>query len=120
MKAIAIVLMCACLTGCATIQPKSLSFGDAVRTSLQDKGNPPLAVLVIQEDGSILVAGRPTTLAEIETIDTVKGLPESPGVLIEADRRTKHKDVRAVMDACTKAGIWRINFKAIKEGTQNQ
>ena len=36
-------------------------------------------------------------------------------VLIRGDERTKHKDIRAVMDICTSIGIWRINFAAIKE-----
>ncbi len=36
-------------------------------------------------------------------------------VMIRADRRTKHKDVRKVMDMCSEAGIWRIDFAAIKE-----
>jgi len=36
-------------------------------------------------------------------------------VLIRADKKTKHKDVKAVMDICTSVGIWRINFAAVKE-----
>jgi len=36
-------------------------------------------------------------------------------VMIRADRRTQHKDVRKVMDMCTETGIWRIDFAAIKE-----
>ena len=36
-------------------------------------------------------------------------------VLIKADKRTKHRDVKGVMDICTACGIWRINFLAIKE-----
>lgn len=36
-------------------------------------------------------------------------------VLIRADLRTQHKDVRKVMDICTEIGIWRIDFAAIKE-----
>ena len=38
-------------------------------------------------------------------------------VLIRADRRTKHEDVRAVMDICTSRGveIWRISFAAIQQ-----
>ncbi len=36
-------------------------------------------------------------------------------VLIRADRGAEHKDVRAVMDICSKIGIWRINFAAIKQ-----
>jgi biopolymer transport protein ExbD len=36
-------------------------------------------------------------------------------VLIRADRRTKHQDVKAVMDICTEIGIWRLSFAGIKE-----
>ena len=36
-------------------------------------------------------------------------------IMIRADKRTKHKDVRKVMDICTDVGIWRIDFAAIKE-----
>ncbi len=36
-------------------------------------------------------------------------------VMIRADRRTEHRDVRKVMDLCTETGIWRIDFAAIKE-----
>jgi len=36
-------------------------------------------------------------------------------VLIRGDRRTRHQDVRAVMDICTEIGIWRISFAGIKE-----
>jgi biopolymer transport protein ExbD len=36
-------------------------------------------------------------------------------VLIRADRRTRHQDVKAVMDICTEIGIWRLSFVGIKE-----
>ena len=36
-------------------------------------------------------------------------------VMIRADKRTQHKDVRKIMDLCTDVGIWRIDFAAIKE-----
>ena len=36
-------------------------------------------------------------------------------VLIRGDRRTRHEDIRAVMDICTEVGIWRINFVATQE-----
>jgi biopolymer transport protein ExbD len=36
-------------------------------------------------------------------------------VLIRGDRRTKHADIKSVMDICTASGLWRINFVAIKE-----
>jgi biopolymer transport protein ExbD len=36
-------------------------------------------------------------------------------VLIRADKKTKHQDVRAVMDLCTSVGLWKINFAAVKQ-----
>ena len=36
-------------------------------------------------------------------------------VLIRGDYRTKHEDIRAVMDICTGVGIWQIDFAAIKK-----
>ncbi len=36
-------------------------------------------------------------------------------IMIRADRDTRHKDVRKVMDICTGVGLWRIDFAAIQE-----
>ncbi len=36
-------------------------------------------------------------------------------ILIRADKKTRHADVRKVMDVCTSVGLWRIDFAAIKE-----
>ena len=36
-------------------------------------------------------------------------------VLIRADRRARHEEVRRVMDICTGAGIWKLSFLAIQE-----
>jgi len=36
-------------------------------------------------------------------------------VLIRGDKRTRHDDIRAVMDMCTRVGLWRISFAAIQE-----
>jgi len=40
-------------------------------------------------------------------------------VLIRGDYRAEHKDIREVMDICTEANIWRINFVAVKEFKAN-
>ncbi len=40
-------------------------------------------------------------------------------VLIRADFATPHARVRDVMDACTKAGIWKISFMAVAEDKTN-
>jgi biopolymer transport protein ExbD len=36
-------------------------------------------------------------------------------VMIRADKLTRHRDVKKLMDVCTEVGIWRISFVAIKE-----
>ena len=36
-------------------------------------------------------------------------------IMIRADKKTRHKDVRKVMDICTGVGLWRIDFAAIQE-----
>ena len=36
-------------------------------------------------------------------------------IMIRGDYRTKHEDIRAVMDICTGIGIWKIDFAAVKE-----
>ncbi|HON46705.1 MAG: biopolymer transporter ExbD [Kiritimatiellae bacterium] len=36
-------------------------------------------------------------------------------VLIRADRRARHEEVRRVMDICTGAGIWKLSFLAVQE-----
>jgi biopolymer transport protein ExbD len=41
-------------------------------------------------------------------------------VMIWADARAQHQHVRGVMDTCTKAGIWRITFAAVKEGKSSK
>ena len=41
-------------------------------------------------------------------------------VLIRADFETPHSAVRDVMDACAKAGIWRLSFMAVREDKTNE
>jgi len=36
-------------------------------------------------------------------------------VMIRGDRRTRHEDIRAVMDICASIGIWRVSFVAVQE-----
>jgi biopolymer transport protein ExbD len=38
-------------------------------------------------------------------------------IVIRADGNTKHSAVKQVMDACTKAGLYRIQFAALKESS---
>lgn len=68
--------------------------------------------------GDISISRQPLTANTLTAI-LRKARADSRGhdvpVLIMADFRTKHRDVKKVMDACTAAGIWKIKFTAFKE-----
>ena len=36
-------------------------------------------------------------------------------VLIRGDHRTKHRDIKSIMDICSGIGIWRITFVAVQD-----
>jgi biopolymer transport protein ExbD len=123
MKQIASLLALALLvTGCASLRVKPRTFDQAVFESIEPQGDHHQVVVVVNKNGSITVAGRPTSLQEVEGLCKVAGLPENPpAALIRGHREARHADVRAVMDAITKSGIWRISFAAIKpKESQNQ
>jgi biopolymer transport protein ExbD len=39
----------------------------------------------------------------------------STPVVIRGDGLTKHEAVKQIMDACTRAGLWKVKFAAVKE-----
>ena len=39
-------------------------------------------------------------------------------VLIRGDGRTRHRDIRRVLDICSDVGLWKIKFSAIKDKAQ--
>ncbi len=77
---------------------------------------PTTMVIEIDKRGNISIHNAQLTRAKLKNIMIARKrrLGMFP-VLIRADRRTRHEDVRAVMDICTEIGIWRINFAAIQE-----
>ncbi len=36
-------------------------------------------------------------------------------VVIRGDAKTKHEQIKGVMDACTMSGLWKVKFAALKE-----
>lgn len=83
---------------------------------LFDSDNPTTLVIEVDRRGWLSINN--LQLNEKSLRDIVRGRYKRFGsfpVMIRADRRTQHKDVRKVMDICTASGIWRIDFAAIKE-----
>ncbi len=71
----------------------------------------------------ISINGGVMSLDQLRTIlrNTVaKRGPNFP-LLIRADKDTPHEDVRAVMNACNEAGVWRVSFLAmVKNGDSSK
>ena len=86
---------------------------------IEGKQDPRTLVIEISKRGWISIHGAMLTKAKLRQIMTARynKFGEYP-VMIRADRRTAHQDVRAVMDICTRSNIWRINFVAIKEAAK--
>ena len=117
-RAITALTLALTFSGCATFQSgqQPLTFEQAAHAAIPTGDEHQTVVIVIDKTGAITVAGRTTTLEEIKSIREVVGTSDTPpGALIRVEPGTAHADVRAIMDALTDTGVWRIDFAAIKE-----
>ncbi len=105
---------CLCFMGCATFHSSPLTLKEAVQASYKVIDKNQYVVLDVQEDGTVLIAGRPTTFAEIEAISYLEGVSDELGVFVKVKRDTKFAYVREVLDSCKKAGLDNILFKEVK------
>lgn len=95
-----------------TIELAASPHGPAVETV-----NPLTVKVDVDEDGRIYIARVPMTF-EIFSMVMRKTVAQSGNqvpVVIRGDRRTRHKDIKKVMDACKGAGLWKVKFSAVKE-----
>lgn len=95
---------------------EEIELEEARQGPLYDNDNPLTLVIEVDRRGWLSIGN--VQFSESQLRNVVRGRFNRLGtfpVMIRADRRTLHKDVRRVMDMCTEAGIWRIDFAAIKE-----
>ena len=78
--------------------------------------DPMTLVVEVNRRGWISIRGAQLSKAKLQGIitDRFKRHGSFP-VLVRADYRAKHRDVRSVMDICSGVGLWRINFAAVRE-----
>ena len=73
--------------------------------------------IAVSADGKITIAN--TLLSESLLVSVLHKSVADAGrqvpVIIRGDKDAEHKDIKRVMDACARAGIWKISFAAIKE-----
>lgn len=96
---------------------KDIILEDAPHGPIIEEMDPLSVVLEVDRRGHISMRGAP--LSENLLFKMLKNkyarYNQQFPVYVRADWRTKHKDVKKVMDICTKAGLWRINFMAVQE-----
>lgn len=73
--------------------------------------------VAVSADGTISIAN--TVMSEGLLVSILKKTVADSGrqipVVIRGDEATKHQDIKKVMDACARAGIWKVSFAALKE-----
>ena len=70
----------------------------------------------VSRRGRISISNAQLDMARLERIirnryDKFGSFP----VMVRADYRTRHEDVKRVMDACTRNGVWKIGFIAVQD-----
>ena len=83
-----------------------------------EKKNPLTVVVEVDERGTIMIGHNrlnEQTLYSMLAQAVARWRPIEVPVQIRGDKDAKHESVRRVMEACGKAGIYRVSFVAIKE-----
>ena len=96
---------------------EEIELWDATHGPAIEKREPRTTVIEVDKRGWISMHGAQLTKVQLRNIlkSKYRRIGDTFPVLIRGDWRTRHDDVRAVMDICTGVGIWRISFAAIKE-----
>jgi biopolymer transport protein ExbD len=82
-----------------------------------EKKDPREINISIDGDGIAYIARTPLSDTVLLSVlkKAVADFGQQVPVIIRGDADTKHADVKRVMDACAKSGIWKIKFAAFKE-----
>lgn len=105
----------------ADMQQKSID--ESIKLALAPHGKPveqkdPREVVIeVDSNGRISIARTYMSPEYLYTVmrKTVNDHGQSTPVVIRGDGLTKHDAVKQVMDACTRAGLWKVKFAAVKE-----
>jgi biopolymer transport protein ExbD len=98
-------------------------FNEAVILALSPNGpaiekrDPRTVTIEVNDKGVLYIAHRPIDEARLTGVlrqARIAGGQSTP-VQIRGDRDTRHEYIRAAMQACGKAGLYRVSFVATKE-----
>ncbi|HMP72435.1 MAG TPA: biopolymer transporter ExbD [Kiritimatiellia bacterium] len=109
-----------------TIEMDRQALDESIRLAMAPHGAPveqkdPREVTIeVDSQGRIFVARNQMTEAflrqQLRKVVSDHG-PTTP-IVIRGDGRTRHEDIRRVMDAASYAGLWKISFKAVQDPAQ--
>ncbi|NKB24708.1 MAG: hypothetical protein GKR87_10115 [Kiritimatiellae bacterium] len=106
-----------------TVELEKLSLNESIRLALSphgpavEKKDPRTVTVDVDQNGKIYFGSTrlsPELFLQIMR-KTVSDYGQDVPVVIRGDGKTKHDDIRKVMDACKGAGLWRVKFAAIKD-----
>jgi biopolymer transport protein ExbD len=82
-----------------------------------EKKDPRTVTIDVSARGRISLGRVPVSAEQLYAImrNTVSTYGQSTPVVIRGDSRTLHEEVKRVMDICTSAGLWKVQFAAIKD-----
>jgi len=82
-----------------------------------EEKDPRTIIIEVDKAGDVFLAGTRVTPRYLRGILRTAvnrqgfGLP----VLVRGDMKTRHSEIRQVLDTCSEVGLWRIRFAAIKQ-----
>jgi biopolymer transport protein ExbD len=106
-----------------TIDMDKKQFDERIRLAMAphgkavEKKDPRTVIVDVNRRGSISISRARMSPAVLEQVmrRTVGRYGQSVPVVIRGDMQTRHEDIRTVMDRCSRAGIWKVKFSALKE-----
>ena len=83
---------------------------------LKDK-NPLQVIIDVDKRGRIYIGNSMVEPGVLKAIlkKAIADSHQAVPVIIRGDAKATHKDIRRVMDVCTEAGLWKLEFAAYKE-----
>ena len=105
-----------------TAQLERQAIDESIRLSMSPNGplvetkDPREVVIEIDDRGRISIARNYMNDLFLRNLlrNVVISHGQTTPVIIRASGKTKHEDVRKVMDACSYAGLWKVSFAATK------
>ena len=96
---------------------ESIKLAMAPHAKPVEQKDPREVVIEVDGKGRISIARTYMSADYLYTImrKTVIDHGQSTPVVIRGDGVTRHDSIKQVMDACTRAGLWKVKFAAVKE-----